>query len=354
MSCAAQLCGGDLSGIAENGGKLDSESAKKQYAGVVLTVLENPQALDNAEIVEVLTYNDDLAAVIHKCGLYPPNRQYGTQFFCRSKGMWMPLDSEVTNENFSASVAAAEENSGKSKDHIWKAFVKTKDLEERGWDNLKAKKYDEAIAAFSEAIAIDPKSGAALYGRGSAYFFKEDWDKAIADFTACLRPTKCPRPATDANSTTMFDVSGEVMCDAGYVASCRYLRGLAYASQKDGLDKARNDMMVATGLDIGGDGPYRVAAYLICSIAYARDGRFDEALGHVTGAILENPENADVYAVRGYIYEKKGDHALAAADREASKRFRAKTPNHNDMEEIAFAKALHRCLLQLVPTLEHP
>jgi hypothetical protein len=33
--------------------------------------------------------------------------------------------------------------------------------------------------------------------------------------------------------------------------------------------------------------------------------------------------------------------------------FRAKTPDSTG-EEIAIAKALHRCLRQLVPTLEHP
>jgi beta-lactamase regulating signal transducer with metallopeptidase domain/tetratricopeptide (TPR) repeat protein len=340
-----ELAGGDLSGLEVNGVKLDSESAKK-LAGQTVLVSENPQALDNAEIVEVLTYNDHLAAVIHKCDLYPPNRQYGTQFFCRIKGAWTPLDSEVT-ENLSASVAAAEENSGKRKDHIWQAYVKTKDLMERGWDDLRAKKYNEAIAAFSEAIAVDPKAGAALYGRGLAYFFREDWDKAIADFTIWLRPT------TDVNGVTMHDASSTVMCDADDVAMCRYLRGLAYASQKDGLDKARDDMMVALGLDSAGFAESRVGAYLICSIAYAREDRLDEALGDAKGAVRDDPEDADAYAVRGYIYEKKGDRAMAAADREAAKRFRAKTPNLPD-EEIAFAKALHRCLLQLVPTLERP
>ncbi len=316
--------------------KLDSQSAKK-YAGAVVNVTENSgqQVLDT-EIVEVLTYNDDLAAVIHKSGRYPPNRQYAAQYFGRSKGVWwMKLDLEATGENFFTSVAAAEENFGKRKGDIWQAFVKTRDLVERGLDDLRTKKYNEAIAAFSETISVDPKVTVddALFWRGMAYFFKdkEDCGKAIADFTEYLKRTP----------------------DVDMAAVCRYLRGLAFASQKDGLDKARDDMMVALALD-SNVGKRLAGAYLICSIAYAREGRLDYALAHATGAVQLDPENADAYAVRGYVYEKKGDYAKAVADREASKRFRATTPNHNDMEEIAFAKALHRCLLQLVPTLERP
>jgi Flp pilus assembly protein TadD len=47
--------------------------------------------------------------------------------------------------------------------------------------------FDGALAAFTEAIRLDPKSAAALTERGRAYAMKRDCDKAIGDYTAAIR-----------------------------------------------------------------------------------------------------------------------------------------------------------------------
>jgi len=47
--------------------------------------------------------------------------------------------------------------------------------------------YDKAIAHFTEAIRLDPKSADAYINRGSAYGKKGESDKAIADFTEAIR-----------------------------------------------------------------------------------------------------------------------------------------------------------------------
>jgi hypothetical protein len=326
----------ELDGAELKERKLDSPlsgaawQSAKGYGGVVVITPKNydRQVLDT-EIVEVLTCNDDLAAVIYRSGLNPLDRPYATQPFCRSEGTW----TAVAGKNFSVSVAAAEEDFGKRKGNVWQVFVKTKDLMKRGCDDIRARKYDEAIATCSEAIAMDPQMDGAFFMRGMAHFLKGDHDKAIADFTECLKRTP--------------DLDGAAMC--------RYLRGLAHAGQKDGLDKARNDMMVAFGLDAPCFAERRVGANLICSLAFARDGRLDEALGFAAAAVQDGPEDADAYAIRGYVYEKHGDPTKAAADRETSRRLRAKTPPNRtkeDEEDVVFAKALHRCLQQLVPNLE--
>ncbi len=46
---------------------------------------------------------------------------------------------------------------------------------------------DSAIAAFSEAININPKVYQYFHRRGQAYFFKKAYDKAIADYEAALK-----------------------------------------------------------------------------------------------------------------------------------------------------------------------
>jgi len=47
--------------------------------------------------------------------------------------------------------------------------------------------FDHAVAAYNEAIRLDPKSAPAYAGRGLTYHIKGDLDHAIADYSAALR-----------------------------------------------------------------------------------------------------------------------------------------------------------------------
>lgn len=49
-----------------------------------------------------------------------------------------------------------------------------------GVDLFGEKKYDEAIAAYREALALDPNFADALHGIAQANYAKEDFDAAIA------------------------------------------------------------------------------------------------------------------------------------------------------------------------------
>ncbi len=46
---------------------------------------------------------------------------------------------------------------------------------------LAQKNYDGALKVFSDVLRTDPTNAAALFGSGSAFFAKKDWDAAIAD-----------------------------------------------------------------------------------------------------------------------------------------------------------------------------
>ena len=114
--------------------KLDSQSVKDATRDVEKAwgSVENfGQKVLDTEIVEVLTYNDDLAAVIIKSDILLPGHQYGAQHFGRIKGEWKNLDWR-DGEYLSPNVAAAEEDFGKRKDNRWQAFVKMKDDIEHG------------------------------------------------------------------------------------------------------------------------------------------------------------------------------------------------------------------------------
>ena len=107
--------------------KLDAESAKDAAKDFEKHLPENfgQQVLDT-EIVEVLTYSDDLAAVIIKSGLLPPGRQYAAQHFGRIRGQWKNLDWRE-GENLSTSIETAEERFMLKKEDLWQSFVKVRD-----------------------------------------------------------------------------------------------------------------------------------------------------------------------------------------------------------------------------------
>lgn len=57
---------------------------------------------------------------------------------------------------------------------------------EQGRKHTKAKRWDDAIAAFDKALALAPDAGRALSGRGYARLGKKDYAGADADFVAAL------------------------------------------------------------------------------------------------------------------------------------------------------------------------
>jgi tetratricopeptide (TPR) repeat protein len=61
---------------------------------------------------------------------------------------------------------------------------------------------DRAIADYTQAIQLDPKSGRAYYGRGLVYRKKGDTDRAIADFTQAIKLD--PKSAHEAGIDQML------------------------------------------------------------------------------------------------------------------------------------------------------
>jgi len=148
---------------------------------------------------------------------------------------------------------------------------------------LKSRRYQAAIEAFSKAIEINPHDDMAYNHRGIAWSQKGDYDRAIADYTKAI----------DINP--------------GYTNAYNH-RGIAW-TQKSDYDQAIADYTKA--IDIT---PRYANAYNNRGGAWFQKGDYDQAIADYTKAIDINPGYTNAYKNRGTIRYQKGDYVRAIED----------------------------------------
>jgi tetratricopeptide (TPR) repeat protein len=164
----------------------------------------------------------------------------------------------------------------------------------KGKDLFAENKWDEAIAEFDKALAINKDLAEAYYYRGSAYIYKGDFDKAITDNDQAIR------------------------LNPNYVEAYSN-RGFAYAKKGDN-DRAIADLTQAIRID-----PNFVIAYT--NRANISDD--DQAIADYTQAIRINPNLAYAYYERGTVfYMFKMDYDRATTDFEAALRLDPSNANY--------------------------
>ncbi|GAB6393527.1 MAG: tetratricopeptide repeat protein [Treponematales bacterium] len=67
-----------------------------------------------------------------------------------------------------------------------KPEASTEDFSKSGKARCEKDEWDKAIADFTAALTVKPDDHETLYNRSNAYFHKGEWNKAIADYTAAL------------------------------------------------------------------------------------------------------------------------------------------------------------------------
>jgi len=143
--------------------------------------------------------------------------------------------------------------------------------------------YDKAIAEYTENIRIDPAYVAAYHARGCAWSAKNEHDKAIADFTEAIRlsPTYA----------------------AAYCG-----RGWAWGAKRD-IDKAMSDFTEAIRLN-----PKFSVAYYNRGIAWVAKKELDEGITDFTSAVRVDAKNIPAFIERGNIWFSKREFDKAIAD----------------------------------------
>jgi tetratricopeptide (TPR) repeat protein len=154
----------------------------------------------------------------------------------------------------------------------------------RGQASEQKEEWDRAIADYTEAIRTDPNSAPGYNSRGRLYLYeKREYEKAVADFTNVVR------------------ISPD--CAIAYIN-----RGLAHSLNGEG-EEALGDFEKAIQHD-----PNHAFAYVNRGIAYAQKGRIDKAMADLDEAIKLDPSFALAYEVRGNLYREKGEAAKAEVD----------------------------------------
>jgi Tfp pilus assembly protein PilF len=149
---------------------------------------------------------------------------------------------------------------------------------------------EEAIAACSRLINLNPDDAHAYTGRGNAYLAKADYDRAIVDFDQAIK------------------------LDPKFALSY-YDRGVAYSRKAD-YDRAIADFDQAILL-----APKFSPAYNGRGGAYSVGKHdYDRAIADFDRAIQLNPKSAVVYRNRASTYESKGDYGRALSDYDQSLR----------------------------------
>ncbi len=164
-----------------------------------------------------------------------------------------------------------------------------------GYAHNKAKRYQEAVAAYSQAIALDPSYVDAYVNRGIAYRNLQEYQKAIADYDRAI--------ALNPNYARAY-----------------HNRGYAYVDLQE-YQKAIADYDRTIALN-----PNYARVYVNRGIAYRDLQEYQKAIADFDRAIVLNPNDARAYNNRGYTYQLLKQYQRAIEDYD---RALAIDPNHS-------------------------
>jgi len=233
------------------------------------------------------------------------------------------------------------------------------DLKQRAEYYFGTKEYDKALPAFEALIAADSKSQTAAeahYGCGLICLLRDrEFDRAAADFSECLRWYEGKSAAEKSKDVGMD------------LRPFYFLRGMAYANQADGLDRALADMTTVIECKMPPD-PFACYARLIRSAIYLRRNELYKA-GLDVAAVLRGdihlPGDSglsslmvakDAYGLLSLILAKQGgdDHSKAMVNQQlatlSAVTQRPSTAPEDPFNDV-FGGILHRTLRRLVPAL---
>ncbi|MES2465277.1 MAG: tetratricopeptide repeat protein [Armatimonadota bacterium] len=185
---------------------------------------------------------------------------------------------------------------------------------QRGFDAITAQKYSEAVEAFEAAIKRKPNDAAAHYGLGLAYIGpgqpagSEDARKAIAAFTKAVALDPKRADAWRERSVLYWSEKqyDKAISDTSKVIDLEpkeaqgYIRKAQFLAESGALEKAIATVQTATRL-----GPEEREYWEILALFQYRAGHYDEALKSTDRALDQDDSRNVSRLVRAYIYARR-------------------------------------------------
>jgi tetratricopeptide (TPR) repeat protein len=188
---------------------------------------------------------------------------------------------------------------------------------ERGLAHVEEGKAEEALAAFGEALRLDPNAAIVYFHRGQVHEKMKDLDRALSDYSQAIQLDPNQAPVLNARGRTYLrkEESDLALADldralelAPELAEAYHHRGRAHAA-KGNHEQAAADYTQAIKLGLKSG-----EVYYHRGLARARLHKSALAATDFSKAIKENPRNPELYVTRGLTYLDRWDYAGAIAD----------------------------------------
>jgi tetratricopeptide (TPR) repeat protein len=176
---------------------------------------------------------------------------------------------------------------------------------------------DKAITDFNAAIQINANYGEAYINRGLAWVKKRDYDRGLADFTAATHDEKFAFLAFNNRANIYADKHDYVHAIEDYSQAIRlrpdyadayYGRANVY-NELGEVEKALTDFNAAIGAK-----PDLQPAYVNRGVLKIARGDPDGAIADFDAAVRLNPNDAVTFSNRAYAYQVKGEYDRAIPD----------------------------------------
>ncbi|MEM8607477.1 MAG: tetratricopeptide repeat protein [Myxococcota bacterium] len=192
-------------------------------------------------------------------------------------------------------------------------------------------RYEDAIAAFDEALVHSPQDPRLLTARGNARLELEGYDLAAKDLALAVKLDPSNRQAKSDLDQILEKLvrMAYYQAEAGEVEDAirnydrvlelqpRYADALAFRGQayakKDQLNDAERDLLHAIRID-----PANLDAYRGLDTVLSRQERLDEAIAHWNRYLKRRPKDAAALFERSGAYYRKGERDRALQDVKAA------------------------------------
>jgi len=195
--------------------------------------------------------------------------------------------------------------------------VTAEDYSNRGLTYFEIGEYEQAIADYDQAIALDPEFAIAYLNRGLTYFEIGEYEQALADYDQAivLDPEFATAYLNRGVAYTDLGEYGQALIDLDQAIELDPTDALAYNNrgflyyQLGEVEQAIADYDQAIELD-----PELIQAYPNRGAAYNSLGELEQAFADYDQAITLDPELALAYSGRGLAYTGLGEFEQAIAD----------------------------------------